>query len=165
VGRTLIAVGIAAAVVLGLAQAAFAHAGEENVPAFTDVQEAIAVLASQPDLVDDAMDKVHDALDSNDTMGVSLGLLRHAFAALNHDAMDSALVLLERSIGACPGAPVLNPQSPPRSPRPLSSPCPSPGAHLRALNRSPVGGTQEPVFIALGAAIVLAGLVLTRRIR
>jgi len=39
--------GIVTAQILLLALPAFAHAGEENVPAITDVQEAIAILATQ----------------------------------------------------------------------------------------------------------------------
>jgi len=155
---------------VGLASPAFAHAGEESVPAITDVQEAIAILAEHPgefpaaEVVDHAADKVHDAMDSNDTRGVRLDLVRQAEAALNDGQMQQALTLLERSIGACPGAPVIEPQNAPRTPPPLSSPCPF-VPHLQALNRSPVGGAKEPVLIAVGAALILAGLGLARRIR
>ncbi|HET7928106.1 MAG TPA: hypothetical protein VFM40_00990, partial [Actinomycetota bacterium] len=65
---------------------------------------------------------------------------------------------------ACPGAPVIDPQDAPRTPPPLSSPCPS-LAHIQALDRSPVGGTEEPVLIAVGAVLIVAGLGLVRRIR
>jgi hypothetical protein len=150
--------------VLTIAPAASAHEGEENVPAFTDVQEAIAILASQPELMDNAMDKVGDAQESKDTMGVDLALVKQASAALDRNDAAAALVLLERSIGACPGAAVLEPKEPPRNPQPLSSPCPNP-QHLQGLSRSAVGGTQEAVFLALAGVMIVAGLLLVRRIR
>lgn len=149
---------------------AWAHEGEENVPAVTDVQEAIAILAEHPalfpaeDVIDHAMDKVGDALESNDTRGVDLDLVRQAKDALDAGTADEALTLLERSIGACPGAPVIEPQDATRTLPSLSSPCPS-VAHIQALDRSPVGGVQEPVLIGVGAVLILAGLGLARRIR
>jgi len=157
--------GIVTAQILLLALPAFAHAGEENVPAITDVQEAIAILATQPQLMDNALDKVHDATDSNETRGLDIDLVKQAYSALQGGHMQEALVLLERSIGACPGATVIEPQNAPRTPPPLSSPCPSPAAHMFALDRSPVGGVQEPVLIAVGALLVLGGIGFAKRIR
>jgi hypothetical protein len=148
-----------------LAIPAYAHEGEASVPALTDVQEAVAILASQPGLMDNAMDKVGDALESGDTRGVRLDLVKQAQAALDANQIDQALTLLERSIGACPGAPVIEPQNAPRTPPPLSSPCPSPASHLLALDRSPLRGAKEPVLIAVGAVLILGGLGLARRIR
>jgi len=162
--RVLAAIGITVWLVLAPATAAFAHMGEENVPAFTDVQEGIAILAGQPALMDNAIDKVHDALDSNDQNGVDGALVKQAYAALNRKDLSGALLLLERSIGACPGAPVLNPVAPPRSPAPLASPCPNP-QHLEGLSRSAVGGAQEMVFLVLAFVMIVTGLLLVRRIR
>jgi hypothetical protein len=167
--RSLVAVGLIA-LALGPTSTALAHTGEEDVPAITDVQEAIAILAEHPglfppaDVIDHAKDKVGDALESNDTRGVLLDLVTQAQDALTAEKSDDALTLLERSIGACPGAPVIEPQDAPRTPPSLSSPCPS-VAHIQALDRTPVGGTQEPVLIAVGAVLILAGLGLARRIR
>lgn len=159
------------ALTLVLAPPALAHEEEKNVPAITDVQEAIAILAEHigafpiAEVVDHAMDKVHDATESNDTRGVQIDLVKQADAALEAGNMTEALTLLERSIGVCPGAPVIEPENAPRTPPPLSSPCPSPAAHLQALDRSPVGGAEEPVLIALGAVLIVAGLGLAWRIR
>jgi len=153
-----------------LAPPALAHEGEEAVPAITDVQEAIAILADHPGVfpaaegAEHAMDKVGDALESNDSRGVLLDLVTEAKDALDAGRANDALTLLERSIGACPGAPVIEPQDAPRTPPPLDSPCPS-VAHIQALDRTPVRGTQEPVLIAVGAVLILAGLGLARRIR
>lgn len=167
--RSLAVVG-ALAVALGPASAALAHEGEESVPAITDVQEAIAILAEHPglfpteDVIDHAADKVGDALESSDPRGVLLDLVSQAKDALEAGKSGDALTLLERSIGACPGAPVIEPQDAPRTPPPLSSPCPS-VAHIQALSRSPIGGTAEPVLIAVGAVLILGGLGLAWRIR
>ncbi len=148
-----------------LATPALAHEEEKGIPAITDVQEAIAILAGQPELADDALDKVMDAQESEVTRGVDLDLVRRGQVALEGDQMDRALTLLELSIGACPGATVIDPEKAPRTPPALASPCPSPASHLLALPRSRVGGTQAPVFLALGAVLLLAGLALVRRIR
>jgi len=167
--RSLAVVG-ALVLALGPRMAALAHEGEEDVPAITDVQEAIAILAEHPGLfppeevTDHAMDKVGDALESNDPRGVALDLVSQAKDALEAGKSSDALTLLERSIGACPGAPVIEPQDAPRTPPALSFPCPS-LAHIQGLDGSPVGGAQEPVLIALGAVLILAGLGLARRIR
>lgn len=154
----------------GLASSAVAHEGEESVPAITNVQEAIAILAEHPgsfppaDVAEHAMDKVGDALESEDSRGVQLDLVQQAKDALDAGLNEDALILLERSIGACPGAPVIEPQDAPRTPPPLTSPCPS-VAHIQTLDRTPVGGAEEPVLITVGAVLVLAGLGLARRIR
>jgi hypothetical protein len=153
------------ATTLLLARPALAHVGEEQVPAITDVQEAIAILATQPDLIDHAMDKVHDATESNDTRGVRIDLVQQADTALGAGHASAALTLLERSIGVCPGGPVIEPGNAPRTPPPLASPCPSTAPHMLALPRSPVGGVQAPVLIAVGAVLLLVGVGLAWRIR
>ncbi len=155
---------------LFIATPVLAHEGEEAVPAITDVQEAIAILAEHPgefpasEVVDHAMDKVKDAQASEVTRGVNLDLVAEAQTALEGEDVDRTLTLLERSIGACPGAPVIEPENAPRTPPALISPCPS-VPHLQALNRSPVGGTKAPILITLGAVLILAGLGLVRRVR
>ena len=167
--RSLAAVG-ALVLALGPTSVALAHEGEEDVPAITNVQEAIAILAEHPgvfppaDVAEHAMDKVGDALESNDARGVDLDLVQQAEDALDAERQDDALTLLERSIGACPGAPVIEPQDAPRTPPALSSPCPS-LAHLQALDRTPVGGVEKPVLLGIGAVLILAGFGLVRRIR
>lgn len=149
---------------VAVAPPALAHEEEKGVPAITDVQEAIAILASQPEVMDAALDKVKDAQESEVPLGVNLDLVAEAQTALEGEDVDRALTLLERSIGACPGAPVIEPENAPRTPPTLTSPCPS-VPHLQALNRSPVGGAKEPILIAVGAALILAGLGLAKRIR
>jgi hypothetical protein len=168
--RVALGVVVGAGAPLFLAFPAMAHEGEESVPAITNVQEGIAILAEHQasfpptEVIDHAMDKVGDALESEDTTGVLLDLVQQAKDALDAENLDEALTLLERSIGACPGAPVIEPENAPRTPPPLSSPCPS-VAHIQPLDRSPIGGIKEPVLIAAGAVLILAGLGLVRRIR
>ena len=168
--RVALGLVVAAGALVSLASPAMAHEGEESIPAITNVQEGIAILAEHPgsfptaEVIDHAMDKVGDALESEDTSGVLLDLVQQAKDALDAGNIDEALTLLERSIGACPGAPVIEPENAPRTPPPLSSPCPS-VAHIQALDRSPIGGAKEPVLIAVGAVLILAGLGLARRIR
>jgi len=114
--------------------------------------------------MDDALDKVKDAQESEVTRGVNVDLVAGAQRALEGEDVDRALTLLERSIGACPGAPVIEPENAPRTPPTLTSPCPS-VPHLQALNRSPVGGAKAPILITLAAVLILAGLGLARRAR
>src|SRR6266508_3337841 len=126
---------------LVLATPALAHEEEEAVPAITDVQEAIAIIAEHPgsfpvaEVAEHAMDKVGDALESNHTRGVLLDLVQQAKDGLDAGRNEDALILLERASGACPGPPVIEPENAPRTPPPLSSPCPS-VAHLQALDRT-----------------------------
>jgi hypothetical protein len=159
-----------AALTLILAPPVLAHEEEKSIPAITDVQEAIAILAEHPgefpasEVVDHALDKVKDAQESEVTRGVNQDLVAEARTALEGEDVGRALTLLERSIGACPGAPVIEPENAPRTPPALTSPCPS-VPHLQALNRSPVGGAKAPILITLGAVLILAGLGLVRRVR
>ena len=173
-GRSLSSAGVIVCAIALLAvlfaAPALAHEGEENVPAITDIQVAIAFLAEQPgelstsDVMDQAADKIHDAMESSDQRGVRLDLVKQADAALEAGKVAAALALLERSIGVCPGAPVVEPENAPRTPPALASPCPS-VAHIRGLSSSAVGGATEPVLIALAVVLIVAGIGLARRIR
>ena len=165
----MIAATLTSGVWLAFAPSASAHKGEEGVPAVTDVQEAIAILATHPsifptsDVVDHAMDKVKDAQEAKDPRGVDLDLVAKAQTALEAERFEEALTLLERSVGACPGAPVIDPATAPRTPPKLSAPCVT-AAHLQALARSPVGGTEKPVLLGVAGVLVLGGILLHRRV-
>ena len=152
-----------AALLLGSARPALAHEGEENVPASTSVQEAIAIIRSQPELTDDIADKVGDALESEDQSGVDVDLVRQAQDALDANDLPRAELLLEQAIGACPGATVSSPGSI-RSPQPITTPCPKP-AHLSTLASAPIGGAAEPVLLTIAALMMAGGVLLARRIR
>jgi len=133
------------------------------VPAVTLVQEAIAIVRSQPELMDSVADKINDALDSKDPANVDLDLVRQAQKALEAGDMAQVEFLLERSIGACPGQPVISPGGL-RSPNPITSPCPKP-SHLTELPRTPVRGTARPALLTLAGVLIVGGLLWTRRIR
>lgn len=158
--RTLVWLG-AIALVFAPTSAALAHEGEENVPALTSVQEAIAIIRSQPELMDSISDKIGDAIESEDTDGIDIAKVKEAQKAFEDGDLAQTELLLEQAVGACPGQPVIAPGEI-RSPEPISSPCPAP-AHLTALDRLPVGGTARPVLVGLAALAIIAGLFLVRR--
>src|SRR6266540_2345982 len=129
-------VGVWAAVAL-VAAPALAHEGEEEVPARTQVQTAVAILRTQPEQIDLAADRINDATEAEDTEGVDLDLV-------------------EQALGGCPGEPVVNPTKV-RAKLP-QTPCPTP-AHELALGRVPIQGTAKPVLLTVGEVMAMGGLV------
>jgi len=148
--------------VAALATPAAAHEGEESVPALTQVQVAVAILRTQPELVDLAADRINDATEAEDKDGVDIDRVEQAKTALEAGDMAKTELLLEQALGACPGQPVTNPAGV-RAKLP-QTPCPTP-AHELALGRVPLHGAAKPTLLAIGAVLTLGGLVLTRRIR
>jgi len=148
--------------VAALATPAAAHEGEESVPALTQVQVAVAILRTQPELVDLAADRINDATEAEDKDGVDIDRVEQAKIALEAGDMAKTELLLEQALGACPGQPVTNPAGV-RAKLP-QTPCPTP-AHELALGRVPLHGAAKPTLLAIGAVLTLGGLVLTRRIR
>jgi len=146
-----------------LATPAAAHEGEEDVPALTQVQVAVTILRTQPDLVDLAADRINDATEAKDKDGVDVDRVEQAKKTLEAGDMAATELLLEQALGACPGQPVTNPAGV-RAKLP-QTPCPAPAPHELALGRVPLHGAAKPTLLAIGALLVLGGLVLTRRIR
>jgi len=70
--RLLSAIAVAWLAVAALATPAAAHEGEESVPALTQVQVAVAILRTQPELVDLAADRINDATEAEDKDGVDI---------------------------------------------------------------------------------------------
>lgn len=64
------------------------------------VLQAIAYLVSSPGSMDLIEDKIADALASEDSEGVDLGLVRRAADAVEVERMTQARTLLQRAIGA-----------------------------------------------------------------
>jgi hypothetical protein len=141
---------------------ALAHEGEEEVPARTQVQTAVAILRTQPEQLDLAADRINDATEAKDKEGVDIGRVEQAKQTLEAGDMAKTELLLEQALGACPGEPVVNPTKV-RAKLP-QKPCPTP-AHELGLGRVPIGGAAKPTLITIGAVLVLGGLVLTRSIR
>lgn len=150
---------VAGAFVLLVSVPAMAHEGEEEVPAATTVEEAIAIIASQPEQVDAIEDKIMDAQESDDTDGVDVALVKQAGAALDEGDMDTTMLLLERSIGLQPGAKMTDPTSGLLSPAPAPPSQQSAGSPLlaEAANRSSTAATVWLLVLA-AVAIVLGAL-------
>lgn len=157
----LLAVVGALALALGAMPTAWAHEGEEDVGAIDNVQEAIALIRSQPELMDLIEDRIGDAIESEDADGVDIAKVEEAEKTFEDGDMIQTELLLEQAIGACPGQPVVDPQGI-RMPEPITSPCPAP-AHLTAIDRVPVAGTDRFVLVAFAALAIVAGLFLVRR--
>jgi hypothetical protein len=154
-------VGVWLAVAL-VAAPVLAHEGEENVPARTQVQTAVAILRTQPEQLDLAADRINDATEAEDKDGVDIDRVEQAKQTLEAGDMAKTELLLEQALGGCPGEPIANPTKI-RATLP-QKPCPTP-AHELALGRVPLAGAAKPALITVGAALVLGGLVLVRSIR
>ena len=161
----------AAVIVLSLgfsllpASVAWAHVGEESVPAKTTVEEAIAIIATQPEQMDAIDDKLGDAQESEDTTGVDEKLVKQAAAAFDDGDMDTTLLLLEQSIGVKPGETMTDPTSGLPSPAPLppsQEPITSP---LLAESPNHVSTMDTAWLLVLAAAAVVLGLLVVRRYR
>jgi hypothetical protein len=145
-----------------VAAPAIAHEGEEEVPARTQVQTAVAILRTQPEQMDLAAARINDATEAEDKEGVDLDRVEQAKEALEAGDRLKTELLLEQALGGCPGGPVVSPTKV-RAKLPRT-PCPTP-AHELALGRVPIQGTAKPVLVTIGAVLVVGGLVLTRSIR
>ena len=141
---------------------ALADEGEEAVPARTQVQTAVAILRTQPEQLELAADRINDATEADDKDGVDIDRVEQAKKTLEAGDMAKTELLLEQALGGCPGEPIANPTKI-RATRP-QQPCPTP-AHELALGRVPLGGAAKPALVAIGAVLVVGGLVLTRSIR
>jgi len=159
--RALLVAAAVSGLILAPTAPALAHEGEGEVPALELAQQAIAIIRSQPELMDEIEDRIADAIESEDPEGVDITKVEEAQEAFEGGDMVQTELLLEQAIGACPGQPVEDPQGI-RTLPPITSPCPAP-AHLTALGGSPVGGTAEPVLLGIAALVILGGLFLVRR--
>ncbi len=144
-----------------LAFAAFLFPGavsahEEKFPARRLIEQAIALLRTQPDQLEVIEDKIHDATESKDKKGVDLDLLGEADEAFEAGRLHVAQDLLEESIGAAPHRVVEEPNEVPGSPAPSPTPEASPVLHERELG----GADQRPEGGYLFVIVVLAGLSL-----
>jgi hypothetical protein len=146
-----------------MASPALAHEGEEAVPARTQVQVAVAILRTQPEQVDLAADRINDATEAKDKQGVDVDRVEQAKKTLEAGDMAATELLLEQALGSCPGEPVTNP-SRIRGKLPLKA-CPAPAPHELAVGRVRPQGATRASLLAIGALLVLGGLLLTRRVR
>jgi hypothetical protein len=101
--RTTVAVLAAALVVLGalfVPTAAWAHGEDETEEGYLLVQQALGHLAHDTSHtgIDEAMEKVDDALATEDQEGVDVAEVEQAMAALEAGQVDRARDLLQHSI-------------------------------------------------------------------
>ena len=117
--RRLAALCLAALFVIVLASPAGAHEDEESTTASVLVRQGIALIVNTPDGTMAIEDKITDALESRDTDGVNVALVRQAATELEEGNLHRVRALLEVSIGARP--------------------------HMSGLDVQPVGETAGPV--------------------
>lgn len=157
----LVTVLSAGAVLLPMS-AAFAH-GDEEGTAKELVLTAIAIIQTQPGQHSAIEDKIHDAAESKQTAGVDPGLVRAADKAFEAGNLRRTQVLLQQSVGACPGPPILNIPSAPRLPSGAAL-CPASGS-LEDLKGSAVGGAEGVLLGIAAVALIGLGATLAWRIR
>ncbi len=157
------AAAIALALVLTPARAV-AHEGGEQIPARTLVEQAIAIIVTQPGQMGAIEDKIHDALDAADAEGVALAEVMQAETAFEAGDLAATQQHLERSIGARPGQPVISPNPGPRLP--ISTlPVSGPTDVLRAIPGRPTVGAARAFLLALAGVVALGGIAIVRRYR
>lgn len=103
-----------------------ATAHEEKFPAKRLIEQAIALLRTQPEQREVIEDKIHDATESKDKKGVDLDLVGEAGEAFEAGRLHEAQDLLEESIGAAPYRVVEEPNEAPGSLAPSPAPDASP---------------------------------------
>lgn len=85
-----------------LAGPAWAHGGEEELPAMDNFAIAMSLLQVQPDMTDMIGDKLTDGLAAADVGGVDLDLARQAKEAFEAGNAAQALDLLVQATGMTP---------------------------------------------------------------
>lgn len=147
---------------------AFAHEDEESAKAGDLVRQAIAFIVNTPKDRMAIDDKVNDALDSTQTEGVDLDLVRQAKTALDDGDLHRTRTLLEESIGAQPhlssAADVLPVGQTHHGPLATGS---ETGVNVTTDALEPRRHFDAGTWAALGAmaALVLAGVLLAVRYR
>lgn len=130
---------------------ALADGGEgEDLTASQLVERAIEIVRGQPELTAEAGQMISEAIADDETSGVDIDLVRQAQTALEAGDLSKTELLLEQAVET--------------GSAPLTSPPPIP-AHIRAIDRSPVGGAQGVVLVAAALVVAAAGTTLVRRFR
>jgi hypothetical protein len=119
-----------------------AHEGEEEVPARTQVQTAVAILRTQPEQLDLAADRINDATEAEDKDGVDIDRVEQAKQTLEAGDMAKTELLLEQALGGCPGEPIANPTKI-RATLP-QKPCPTPALSWPLAGSPSVGRPSRP---------------------
>ena len=138
----------------------------ESTVASELVRQAIALIVNTPDDMETIEDKVGDALEVANQVGVDIDLVRQAGDALEQGDLHTARALLERSIGARPhlGATDVAPIGEISEDRTARGAEPGEAPILDPLDTSNVDG-GDTAAIVVGAILALAGVVLGVRWR
>lgn len=138
----------------------------ESTVASELVRQAIALIVNTPDDMETIEDKVGDALEVANQVGVDIDLVRQAGDALEQGDLHTARALLERSIGARPhlGATDVAPIGEISEDRTARGAEPGEAPILDPLDTSDVDG-GDTAAIVVGAILALAGVVLGVRWR
>jgi len=166
----------AASLAVALAPPAFAHG--KKLPAKKLVEQAIALLRTQPNQVQAIEDKLHDALEAKDATGVDLALVRKADEAFDRRDLHRAWDLLEQAIGAAPHRVVRRPNPRPRMPAATppaapatSMPMPGEQAQQPVLHELALGGgvraphgTAGPALLGIAGLLALLGALVVWRV-
>jgi hypothetical protein len=140
---------------------AWAHGGEEELPAMDNFAIAMSLLQVQPDMTDMIEDKLTDGLAAADVEGVDLGLARQAKEAFDAGNDAQALDLLVQATGMTPAEALAAQTDEGIRPSevPLADQLGSPGS----VGRPNAAATTA---LALGAFILIGlGMLLARRTR
>lgn len=151
-------------VVIGAGPAWAGHLGEASMPAKQAVEQAIAIIASQPERLDLIAERIKEAIEADDSTGVDGSLVEQAQTAFEGGDLQAAMLLLERSVGARPGQPVVNPNPGPRLP---AAAMPSSGStsHLLAIGGTRPDGAQTALIASFAVILAAMGFFLVRRYR
>jgi hypothetical protein len=153
---------------IGSVGTARAHEGEEGTEASLFVQQAIALIVNTPDDLDAIGDKINDAIEAPDQHGVDVSLVEQARTALEAEDIRLARSLLEQSIGA---RSQLDSSDPPGIDEHLEEAGETEGEEsplepfLDPLDTGRDLGGGDWFVIGFAAALVLAGAVITTRLR
>lgn len=161
--RPVSAIAAAMAVLLLSGASALAHGGEEETlaetPARSLVQQALGLLAQADDPAE-AAERLEAALETEDTAGVALAEVREAIASLRSDDKQAAIERLNEALAA---------NAERGGAADLAAAEDENEAHRGPAAEEPLGHTEEFeaereteewVGAAVGAAAILAGLVL-----
>lgn len=143
---------------------AWADGDEGTTRAYDFVRQAIALIVNTPEDNSAITDKISDAIDAEDSVGVQIGLVHQARQALTNGDRHRARALLEQSIGA-------RVHSSTTDPVPIGRPAPVTGRDtgtiipVDAMAGRGALGVGDWALLALVTVVGLGGVALSLRLR
>jgi hypothetical protein len=173
--RLWVPVVIAAAVLWGSAGHALAHKGKLPDDALALVRQAAALLAQDPTMLGEAMERLGAALNTKNTAGVDLVKVRQAREALLARNIPATRQALAEAVPSGPSAPppmspggappAAQPSPPGVASEPRAAP-PDPMAQMKMAEPLVVryaGAPAETAIVLVGAALAVVGVASLRR--